>query len=102
MLGDLGYSVLKARDAASALTVIESGVNIDLLFTDVVMPGGMNGAELAQAAQALRPGIKVLFTSGYSENAIMHHGRLDPGVNLITKPYRRAELALKLRKVLEG
>ena len=67
-----------------------------------VLPGGMNGRQIADAAQAMRPGIKVLYTSGYSENAIVHQGRLDKGVHLLNKPYRRAELARKVRLALSG
>ncbi|MBP2228563.1 PAS domain S-box-containing protein [Azospirillum agricola] len=99
-LGDLGYRVLTARDAASALTVIESGVPIDLLFTDVVMPGPLRSPELARKARERQPGIAVLFTSGYTENAIVHGGRLDAGVELLSKPYSREALARKLRHVL--
>ena len=100
LLGDLGYRVLKARDAASALTVIESGVAIDLLLTDVVMPGPLKSSDLARHARERRPGIAVLFTSGYAENAIVHGGRLDPGVELLAKPYTREALARKVRQVL--
>jgi PAS domain S-box-containing protein len=100
LLSDLGYRVLKARDAASALTVIESGIEIDLLFTDVVMPGPLRSPELARKAKARLPHIAVLFTSGYTENAIVHGGRLDPGVELLPKPYSREDLARKIRHVL--
>lgn len=100
LLSELGYRVLKARDAASALTVIESGVEIDLLFTDVVMPGPLRSPELARKARARLPNIAVLFTSGYTENAIVHGGRLDPGVELLPKPYSREDLARKVRHVL--
>jgi CheY-like chemotaxis protein len=100
MLGDLGYRVLKARDAASALTVIESGIPIDLLFTDVVMPGRLKSPELARKARQRLPEIAVLFTSGYTENAIVHGGRLDAGVDLLAKPYTREALARKIRHVL--
>ncbi|ANY85344.1 histidine kinase (plasmid) [Microvirga ossetica] len=100
LLSDLGYRVLKARDAASALTVIESGIEIDLLFTDVVMPGPLRSPELARKAKARLPNIAVLFTSGYTENAIVHGGRLDPGVELLPKPYTREDLARKIRHVL--
>jgi len=75
---------------------------IDLLFTDVVMPGGMNGKQLADAALLRQPDLRVLFTSGYTEDAIMHQGRLDPGVNLLSKPYRRADLVAKVRHVLDA
>jgi CheY-like chemotaxis protein len=73
---------------------------VDLLFTDVIMPGGMNGRQLADEARRRRPGLKVLFTSGYTENAIVHHGRLDPGVLLLPKPYRKSDLARMLRLAL--
>jgi len=92
MLTALGYRVLKASDAASALAVVESGVPIDVLFTDVVMPGTLRSPELARMA--------VLFTSGYTENAIVHGGRLDPGVELLGKPYTRESLARRIRQVL--
>ncbi len=97
----LGYRVLEAPEAQSALEIIHQVPDIDLLFTDVVMPGGMGGRELSEAALALRPGLKVLFTSGYTENSIVHNGKLDRGVELLSKPYRREQLAAKLRKVLE-
>jgi PAS domain S-box-containing protein len=100
LLSDLGYRVLKARDATSALSIIESGIDIDLLFTDVVMPGPMRSPELARKAQARLPHMAVLFTSGYTENAIVHGGRLDPGVELLPKPYSREDLARKIRHVL--
>lgn len=102
MLGDLGYSVLKARDAASALSVIESGVAIDLLFTDVVMPGPLRSPDLARKARERLPNLAVLFTSGYTENSIVHEGRLDAGVDLLSKPYSREALARKIRASLAG
>jgi PAS domain S-box-containing protein len=100
MLGDLGYRVLKASDAAGALHIIESGLSIDLLFTDVVMPGKLKSPELARKEKERQPNIGVLFTSGYTENAIVHGGRLDPGVELLPKPYVREALARKVRQVL--
>ncbi|CAL76655.1 putative sensor histidine kinase with PAS/PAC and Response regulator receiver domains [Bradyrhizobium sp. ORS 278] len=98
----LGYTTLAAANAAEALAVLEQHPEIDLLFTDVIMPGGMNGRQLADAARAQRPALKTLFTSGYTENAIVHHGRLDAGVLLLPKPYRKPELARMIRIALEG
>ena len=100
LLTDLGYRVLKAREAMGALSVIESGVPIDVLFTDVVMPGPLRSPELARKAKERLPGLAVLFTSGYTENAIVHGGRLDRGVELLSKPYTREALARKIRHVL--
>ncbi len=102
LLGELGYTVLRANDAQSALSVIESGAAIDLLFTDVVMPGALKSPELARLARARLPDLAVLFTSGYTENAIVHDGRLDAGVELLSKPYTREQLARKVRSVIEG
>ncbi|MBM0207496.1 response regulator [Micromonospora sp. STR1s_5] len=100
MLGELGYRVFKARDAVSALAIVESGLPIDLIFTDVMMPGAMRSPELARRAKERLPNVAVLFTSGYTENAIVHGGRLDPGVELLAKPYTREALARKIRHVL--
>jgi PAS domain S-box-containing protein len=99
ILSGLGYRVLKANNAQSALTILESGISVDLLFTDVVMPGPLRSPDLAKRAKALLPDIEVLYTSGYTQNAIVHGGRLDPGVELLSKPYRREELARKIRSV---
>ena len=98
----LGYATLEAPNAAEALKIIENGATIDLLFTDIIMPGSMNGRQLADEAVRRRPALKVLFTSGYTENAIMHHGRLDAGVLLLAKPYRKSELARMLRTALSA
>jgi signal transduction histidine kinase len=100
-LRSLGYAILSASDPASALKMVEKGEHFDLLFTDVIMPGGMNGRQLAAEVKKLKPHIKVLYTSGYDENVIVHDGRLDPGVELLQKPYRNSELAKKIREVLE-
>ena len=102
MVSELGYRVLKAVDAQSALVILQSGVPIDMVFTDVVMPGPVRSPELARQAKELQPDIEVLFTSGYTENAIVHGGRLDAGVQLLSKPYSREELARKLRQLLNG
>ncbi|EIG62620.1 PAS domain S-box protein [Bradyrhizobium canariense] len=98
----LGYTALEAANAAEALVIIDADKNIDLLFTDVIMPGNMNGRQLADEAARRRPDLKTLFTSGYTENAIVHHGRLDSGVLLLAKPYRKSELAKMLRTALAG
>jgi CheY-like chemotaxis protein len=96
----LGYAALEAANAAEALTIIDADKGIDLLFTDIIMPGHMNGRQLADEAVRRRPDLKTLFTSGYTENAIVHHGRLDSGVLLLAKPYRKSELAKMLRTAL--
>lgn len=100
MLTELGYRVVKARDAASALVIVDSGIPIDLIFTDVMMPGTLRSPDLARKAKDRLPSVAVLFTSGYTQNAIVHGGRLDPGVELLAKPYRREALARKIRHVL--
>lgn len=100
MLHGLGYRVLQANNADKALAILHSGARVDLLFTDVIMPGTLRSTELAQQAKLLLPGIAILFTSGYPQNAIVHGGRLDAGVHLLSKPYRRAQLARKLRDLL--
>ena len=96
----LGYQVLSAEDGHQALEIIRDNPAINLLFTDVVMPGGINGVELAQQARAILPELAVLYTSGYTQNAIIHQGRLDPGVLLLSKPYPRMELARMVRQAL--
>lgn len=100
MLSELGYSILKAADTSSALAIVESGAPIDLLFTDVVMPGSLKSPELARRAKKAIPQLAVLFTSGYTENSIVHGGRLDAGVELLSKPYTRNTLARRIRQVL--
>jgi len=101
-LDTLGYEVVAVANGPDAIEALRQRADIDLLFTDIVMPGGMNGREVAERAKALRPGLPVLFTSGYTENAIVHQGRLDRGVHLLQKPYRRQELAAKVRQALRG
>jgi PAS domain S-box-containing protein len=99
ILSTLGYRVLKADDGEGALVILRSGMHIDMLFTDVVMPGPVRSVELARQARLLIPDIAVLFTSGYPQNAIVHGGRLDEGVELLSKPYRRTDLARKIRHI---
>jgi CheY-like chemotaxis protein len=100
VLRELGYDVIEAQDAEAALVILRTGQRIDLLFTDVVLPGP-SGRELAEAAAGLRPGLRILFTTGYSRNAIVHHGRLDAGVQLISKPFTFEQLALRVRDLLD-
>jgi CheY-like chemotaxis protein len=99
-LTDLGYQVLEATNGLDALAILASDEPIDLLFTDVVLPDGMNGAEVARAAEGLRPGLKVLYASGYTQEALVYQGRLEPGVTLLPKPYRKRDLAEAIRAVL--
>jgi signal transduction histidine kinase/ActR/RegA family two-component response regulator/HAMP domain-containing protein len=101
-LHSLGYKTMTAANGNAALMQIDDGATFDLLFTDVIMPGGMNGRQLADIVVARRPSVKVLYTSGYTENAIVHHGRLDAGVLLLAKPYRKSDLARMLRAALES
>lgn len=101
VLRDLGYHVIPASEAAMALAALDATGPVDLLFTDVVLPGGMTGADLARAARLRQPGLKTLFTTGYARNAIVHHGRLDAGVDLLPKPFSYADLAAKVREVLD-
>jgi len=96
----LGYVALTAANAEEALAVVDGGQEIDLLFTDLIMPGGMNGRLLADEALRRRPSLKILFTSGHSDEAISHDGRLDDGVLLLIKPYRKSDLALMIRNAL--
>jgi signal transduction histidine kinase/CheY-like chemotaxis protein len=96
----LGYATLAAVNAAEALVVIDSPTEIDLLFTDMIMPGSMNGRQLADKALQRRSSLKILFTSGYSNEAIIHHGHLDAGVLLLAKPYRKSDLARMIRAAL--
>jgi signal transduction histidine kinase/CheY-like chemotaxis protein len=102
VLTDLGYAVREASNAREALSIVESGAPIDLLFTDVVLPGGVSGRQLSDQVAQIRPDLPVLFTTGYTPNAIVHHGRLDTGVSLISKPYTRQDLAAKISQVLRS
>ncbi|WP_027553690.1 CHASE3 domain-containing protein [Bradyrhizobium sp. Cp5.3] len=101
-LQSLGYRTIAAADSKAALQLIEAGEAFDLLFTDVVIPGGISGRELAEKAARIRPGLKVLYTSGYTDDAIVYQGKLDDGVMLLTKPYRRNQLAEMIRLALHG
>jgi two-component system, NtrC family, sensor kinase len=101
VLQDLGYTVISAIEASRALILLDEH-DVDLLFTDVVLPGGMNGRELADVVIKKKPDLKVLFATGYTRNAIIHHGRLDPGVDVLMKPYSYEVLARKIRAVLDN
>jgi two-component system NtrC family sensor kinase len=100
-LQERGYQVLSASDGAAALRLIESAPKIDLLLTDVVLPGGMNGRELTETVRRKRNGIKILYMTGYTRNAIIHHGRLDPDIDLLTKPFTADALTRKIRRILD-
>jgi PAS domain S-box-containing protein len=102
VLSELGYRVTVAPDAHVALTALGNLGAVDLLFTDVGLPDGINGRQLADEVQRRWPAVKVLFTTGYARNAIVHHGRLDPGVALIVKPFTQSSLAAKVRQVLDS
>ncbi|MCA9659425.1 MAG: response regulator [Myxococcales bacterium] len=100
ILEGLGYATLDCGNAAAALEILRGPARVDLLFTDVVLPGDVNGAQLAAEAARLRPGLAVLYTSGYTENAILHHGRLDPGIQLLEKPFTKDALARRIHAAL--
>jgi len=101
MLKELGYQTLLASTAEAALPILESDAHIDLLFTDVVLPGKMGGRELSESAAQMRPGLPVIFSSGYTQNSIIHQGRLDAEIELLSKPYKKQDLANRLRAVLD-
>jgi CheY-like chemotaxis protein len=102
ILEDLGYWVHEAADADQAMRAVAKKPRIDLLFTDVVLPGSASGRELADQIKQLYPHLPVLFTTGYTRNAIVHQGRLDPGVHLLNKPYTQQDLARKIRELLDA
>ncbi|MBK3398322.1 MULTISPECIES: hybrid sensor histidine kinase/response regulator [Methylobacterium] len=101
VLEDLGYTAIEAADGAAGLRVLQSDARIDLLVTDVGLPGGMNGRQMADAGRALRPGLKVLFITGYAENAALGTGQLEPGTAVLTKPFVVEALALRIRRMIE-
>jgi len=102
VLEELGYAALEAADATSGLRLLESDVRIDLLVSDVGLPGGMNGRQMADAARQRRPGLKVLFITGYAENAVVGNGHLEPGMHVMTKPFAMDALAIRIRDLIEG
>ena len=102
VLNDLGYAAIEAADGASGLRVLQSDARIDLLVTDVGLPGGMNGRQVADAARGIRPELKVLFITGYAENAVLSHGHLDPGMHVMTKPFAMDALASRITDLITG
>nr|MBA3812652.1 response regulator [Caulobacteraceae bacterium] len=100
MLESLGYLCLEAADAGSALALLQNGRDVDLVFTDVIMPGPLKTRDFADQVRAAAPDLPILFTSGYTENAIVHHGRLDEGMTLLSKPYARDDLARQVARML--
>jgi CheY-like chemotaxis protein len=100
VLDDLGYSAIEAADGASGLKVLRSNVRIDLLITDVGLPGGINGRQMLDAARETRPGLKVLFITGYAENATIGKGRLEPGMHVLTKPFAMDKLAARVKAII--
>ena len=102
VLEDLGYTSIEAADGAAGLKVLQSEARIDLLVTDVGLPGGMNGRQLADAARTLRPDLKVLFITGYAENAVLSHGHLEHGMHVLTKPFAIDVLANRIKDLIVG
>jgi CheY-like chemotaxis protein len=102
VLEELGYTAIEAADGAAGLKVLRSDTRIDLLVTDVGLPGGVNGRQVADAARAVRPGLKVLFITGYAENAVLSHGHLDPGMHVLTKPFAMGALASRIKELIAG
>jgi CheY-like chemotaxis protein len=101
VLAENSYRVLEAGDGASAMKILESPQRVDLLVTDVGLPGNMNGRQIADAARAIRPNLKVLFITGYAENAVVGNGHLEPGMEILAKPFPMNALANKVRHLLE-
>jgi CheY-like chemotaxis protein len=102
VLSDTGYSVLEASDGPAGLRVLQSAARIDLLITDVGLPGGMNGRQVADAARTLRPDLRVLFITGYAENALMGNGHLEKGMHVLAKPFEVERLAIKIRELVKN
>ena len=100
ILEDLGYAAIEAADGASGLKVLQSDARIDLLISDVGLPGGMNGRQMADAARAVRPHLKVLFITGFAENAVVGNGHLDPGMHVMTKPFAMEAIAARIRTLI--
>ena len=102
VLGDLGYTAVEAADGTGGLRVLQSDARIDLLVTDVGLPGGMNGRQMADAARVSRPDLKVLFITGFAETTLLNDGQLDPGMAVLTKPFAVDTLAALIRELIAG
>ncbi len=102
VLEELGYAVLEAADSVEGLRVLRSDARIDLLVTDVGLPGGMNGRQMADAGREVRPDLRVLFITGYAENAAIGHGQLAPGMAVMTKPFDMNQLAARISEMITG
>jgi CheY-like chemotaxis protein len=102
VLEDAGYAAIEAGDGPEGLKLLQSAAKVDLLITDVGLPGGINGRQLADAARALRPDLKVLFITGYAENAVVGNGHLDAGMQVLTKPFAMDTLAKRIKGMVEG
>jgi len=100
VLNDLGYTAIEASDGAAGLKVMRSNVRVDLLVTDVQLPGGMNGRQLADTARVARPDLKVLFITGYAENAVISHGHLDNGMHILIKTFAMEALASRIKSLI--
>jgi CheY-like chemotaxis protein len=102
VLGSLGYIAIEAADGPAGLQVLQSDARIDLLVSDVGLPGGMNGRQMVDAARATRPDLKVLFITGYAENAVLGNGYLEPRMHVLTKPFAMEALATRIKAIIEG
>ncbi len=102
ILDELGYTAIEAVDGPAGLAILKSDTRIDLLITDVGLPGGMNGRQMADAARTVRPDLKVLFITGYAENAVVGNGHLEPGMHVLTKPFAMEALAIRIKNLIVG
>jgi CheY-like chemotaxis protein len=102
LLQDAGYRVMEAADGPEGLKILQTDVRVDLLITDVGLPGGMNGRQVADAGRIMRPGLQVLFITGYAENAAVGNGHLEPGMQVMTKPFSIEALAKKVREMIDA
>ena len=102
VLEELGYTAIEAADGAAGLSVLQSDVRIDLLVSDVGLPGGMNGRQMADAARVTRPDLKVLFITGFAQNAAVGNGQLEPGMHVMTKPFAMEAMATRIKALIEG